>query len=95
MLHIFLEIKTFQVTFFLNWDSNGFDQSFEDVIRVEATAISTPLERVPLYNLQSGKEPIMLLKSSQAISISDLFNVDTPTMNSLIRLLPTSSVLEL
>lgn len=83
--HIFLEIKTFQVTFFLNWDSNGFDQSFEDVIRVEATAISTPLERVPLYNLQSGKEPIMLLKSSQAISISDIFNVDTPTMNSFIR----------
>lgn len=38
-----------------------------DVAAREATAISTPLDNVPLYTVPIGEEvPITLLKSSQA-----------------------------
>lgn len=45
---------------------------------VDVTAISTPFDSVPLYNVQFDKEPIMLLKSSQAVSSSDRLNAGTP-----------------
>ena len=65
-------------TFFLNCASKVFDQSFDDVAETEATAISTPLDKVPLYILPMGEVPITLLKSSHAASISDLFSFGTP-----------------
>lgn len=68
----------FFYTFFLNWASNFFDQSSGDVTALDVTAISTPLERVPLYTIPSEKEPIILLKSSQAASSSGRWSFGTP-----------------
>lgn len=48
---------------------------------MHVTAISTPLERVPLYMLPSEKHPIILLKSSQAATSSDRFSFGTPERN--------------
>ena len=58
-----------------------FDQSFEDLILVETTAISTPLESVPLYMVESSELSTMLLKSSQAVSSSPRFNLGTPVFH--------------
>jgi hypothetical protein len=51
----------------------------------EATAISTPLDKVPLYKVPIGELPITLLKSSHAASRSDLFSFGTPEMHKNIR----------
>lgn len=67
--------------FFLYWDSHSFDQSFLDDIKLDTTAISTPLDNVPLYSMQLAVEPIILLKSSQAASSSDRFSEGTPVTN--------------
>lgn len=67
-------------TFFLNWDSHCLDQSFADFILLAITAISTPLDNVPLYSTPSDNEPIILLKSSQAVSSSDLLSAGTPSI---------------
>lgn len=72
------EEALFPFTFFLNCSSLVFDQSAFDVTAVDVTAISTPLERVPLYTVMSEKEPIILLKSSQAASSSDRLSFGTP-----------------
>lgn len=46
---------------------------------VEATAISTPLESVPLYKVATPSSVlIILLKSSHAVSSSPRFNLGTP-----------------
>ena len=47
---------------------------------LDITAISTPLDNVPLYSMQSDKEPTMLLKPSQAVSISDRLSEGTPAI---------------
>ena len=47
-------------------------------VLTDATAISTPLDRVPLYTVPMGEVPITLLKSSQAVSSSDLLSFGTP-----------------
>lgn len=73
----------FSSTFFLNCSSLDFDQSAFDVTAVDVTAISTPLERVPLYTVMSEKEPIILLKSSQAASSSDRLSFGTPDMTTV------------
>lgn len=73
-----LKEDLFACTFFLNCSSLVFDQSAFDVTAVDVTAISTPLERVPLYTVISEKEPIILLKSSQAASSSDRLSFGTP-----------------
>lgn len=65
-------------TFFLKCISARFDQSFADAIVVDATAISTPLDNVPLKIVQFGKVQIILLKSSQAVTNSARFNLGTP-----------------
>lgn len=39
---------TCHLTFFLKVNSEHLDQSFREVIEVETTAISTPLDKVPL-----------------------------------------------
>jgi hypothetical protein len=72
------------ITFLLYCDSLSFDQSFADVTKLEATAISAPLDKVPLYNMQLDVEPIILLKSSHATSSSDRFSADTPTNMNLV-----------
>ena len=63
---------------FLNWASRVFDQSLDDVAATDATAISTPLDKVPLYTVPMDEVPITLLKSSHAASSSDLFSFGTP-----------------
>lgn len=70
-------------TFFLNCSSKVFDQSSRDFTAIDVTAISTPLDRVPLYTVPSENEPIMLLKSSQAATISDRLSFGTPEMENL------------
>lgn len=65
-------------TLFLKRLSRCFDQSLAEVAVTEATAISTPLDSVPLYTVPNDVEPITLLKSSQAASSSDLFSFGTP-----------------
>lgn len=65
-------------TFFLNWVSKVLVQLLDNVTETEATAISTPLDKVPLYNVPIGELPITLLKSSHAASRSDLFSFGTP-----------------
>jgi len=55
------------------------DQSSRELIVVEITAISTPLDSVPLYTIYESPLVIMLLKSSHAVSSSDLFSFGTPT----------------
>lgn len=67
-------------TFFLNCASKLIDQSLADVTATEATAISTPLDKVPLWTVPIGEEPMTLLKSSQAVSSSDLLRFGTPAM---------------
>lgn len=47
---------------------------------VEVTAISTPLDRVPLYTMLPSSVLIMLLKSSQAVSSSGRFSFGTPEL---------------
>ena len=47
---------------------------------VEATAISTPLDKVPLYIVKPSKVATILLKSSQAVSSSGLFSLGTPAV---------------
>ena len=74
-------------TFFLNCVSKFFDQSLADFTGTEATAISTPLDSVPLYTLPIVEEPITLLKSSQAASSSDLFSFRTPEMQVIVHIL--------
>lgn len=67
------------LTFFLNANSARFDHTDAEAIAVEATAISTPLDKVPLYIVAKPScVVIMLLKSSQAVSSSGLFNLGTP-----------------
>jgi len=69
---------------FLNWDSSCSDQSLAEETILDVTAISTPLDSVPLYRKQSDKEPTTLLKSSQAASSSARLREGTPAMgNSL------------
>lgn len=65
-------------TFFKNCTSKFSDQSLADVAATEATAISTPLDNVPLYSVPIDEESITLLKSSQAVSSSDLLSFGTP-----------------
>lgn len=84
------EYKLYQVdqiwvlhALFLNWVSKFFDQSSADFTAVDVTAISTPLDRVPLYTVPSDKEPIILLKSSQAVTSSDRWSFGTPRMQTL------------
>lgn len=67
-----------QSTFCLNRASCTHDQSSLDLVATSVTAISIPLDSLPLYNVQSGKEPRILLKSSQALSISSRLSDDTP-----------------
>lgn len=55
-----------------------FVHSLAEAVATEATAISTPLDSVPLNNVPMGQDPITLLKSSQAASISDLLSLGTP-----------------
>ncbi|RRT45548.1 hypothetical protein B296_00030552 [Ensete ventricosum] len=43
---------------------------------VETTAISTPLDNVPLYSMHPDREPMILLKSSQAATSSDRLSAD-------------------
>lgn len=43
-----------QQTFFRYVNSALSDQSIEEVTRVEATAISTPLDKVPLYIVKAS-----------------------------------------
>lgn len=74
-------------TFFLNRSSKVFDQYLRDVTAVDVTAISTPLDRVPLYTIPSENVPIILLKSSQASKSSDLLSFGTPEMKTQIFLL--------
>ena len=50
-----------------------------ELIRPETTAISTPLDSVPLYIVHASTLVTILLKSSQAVSSSALFNLGTPT----------------
>jgi hypothetical protein len=68
-------------TFLLKHISEAFDQSQADFTVVDATDISTPLDRVPLNTVHSGQFTIMLLNSSQAASNSSLFNFGTPKCN--------------
>lgn len=65
-------------TFFRKCSCESFDHSLEDAIPVDVTAISTPLDRVPLYTVPVANEQIILLKSSQAASSSDLLSFGTP-----------------
>jgi len=65
-------------TFLLKHISEAFDQSLADFTAVDATDISTPLDRVPLNTEYSGQVTIMLLNSSQAASNSSLFNFGIP-----------------
>lgn len=58
-----------------------FDQSSVDVTIVESTAISTPLDSVPLYMVHFSKLLMILLKSSHAVSNSDRFNFGTPAFH--------------
>lgn len=67
-----------KITLFLKRLSRCFDQSLTEGGATEATAISTPLDNVPLYIVPDEVEPITLLKSSQAASSSDLFSFGTP-----------------
>lgn len=62
----------------MNCSSDRSDHSSADLTEVDTTAVSTPLDRVPLYNAQSDKVPITLLKSSQAASSSALPREGTP-----------------
>lgn len=79
-MHIFYSFKFFS-TLFLNCNSKSLLHSMADVAAREATAISTPLDNVPLYTVPIGEEvPITLLKSSQAAWISDLLRFGTPEM---------------
>ena len=66
-------------TFFRKAISERFDQSLEEEIPVDATAISTPLDSVPLYTVQSSRVLIILLKSSHAVSSSVRFSFGTPS----------------
>jgi len=65
-------------TFFRNWACIFFDQSCDEVAAEDTTAISTPLDRVPLYIVSSCREPIMLLKYSQATSSSARLRLGIP-----------------
>ena len=65
-------------TFFRYAISAFFDQSLEEATVVEATQISTPLDRVPLYAVKPSNVSMILLKSSQAVSSSGRFNLGTP-----------------
>lgn len=74
-----LTSKTISSTFFLNANSACFDHALVEAIAVEATQISTPLDKVPLYKVATPLcVVIMLLKSSHAVSSSALFNLGTP-----------------
>ena len=66
------------VTLFLNCSSELSDQSLAESAEVETTAISTPLDRVPLYSMHSDEEPITLMKSSHAVWSSVLPREGTP-----------------
>lgn len=68
-------------TWFLKWASYSSDHSTADVTIVDVTAISTPLESVPLYNEQLDKEPIMLLNCSHAVSSSNRRSDGTPAID--------------
>jgi hypothetical protein len=49
-----------------------------ELTEVETTAISTPLDRVPLYSVQPDEELLTLMKSSQAACSSALPREGTP-----------------
>lgn len=65
-------------TLFLNCASAIADHPYACFISVDATAISAPHGRVPLYNVHPGSVPITLLKSSHAVSSSDRLNEAMP-----------------
>lgn len=65
-------------TFLRKYSSEHLDQSLVDVAAADVTAISTPLDNVPLNIVQSGKVPIILLKSSQAVSSSARLSFGAP-----------------
>lgn len=69
---------SFILAFFLNCDSIFFGQLLADATIREVTAISTPLDSVPLYTVPIEEEPITLLKSSQAALSSALLSFGTP-----------------
>uniref|UniRef100_A0A7C9EW79 Uncharacterized protein n=1 Tax=Opuntia streptacantha TaxID=393608 RepID=A0A7C9EW79_OPUST len=65
--------------FFLNCLSKFLDQPLADVTGRDITAISIPLESVPLYIFPKEDGPMMLLKSSQAVSSSAFFKLGIPS----------------
>lgn len=68
-------------TLFLKWISFCSDQFSQEVRTLDVTAISVPLESVPLHNVQFDREPIMLLNCSQAVSSSERLSKGTPVNN--------------
>ena len=54
------------------------DQPPAQATVVDTTAISAPHGRVPLYSVNPGSVPIMLLKPSHAASSSDRLNKVIP-----------------
>lgn len=54
-----------------------------EVATRDIAAISTPLENVPLYMVPIDDDPMTLLKSSQAVTSSDLFRFGIPAMEIL------------
>lgn len=73
----FFRIISFS-TFSLNCVSRFLDQSLDAAVEKDITAISTPLDKVPLYKVPTAVEPITLLKSSHADSSSALLSFGTP-----------------
>lgn len=67
-------------TFLLNSLSAQFDHCRDDLIEVDKTAISTPLDSIPLYIKHPEKVSIILLKSSQAVCSSVEFSLGTPAL---------------
>lgn len=65
-------------TFFRKHISERLDHSLSEAADAEITAISTPLESVPLYMVHPPWLSIMLLNSSHAVSSSFRFRFGTP-----------------
>lgn len=70
-------------TLFLYSFSALLDQSLREDTAVDDTAISTPLDNVPLYTMLPPMLLIMLLKSSHAVSSSDRFSFATPATHDI------------
>lgn len=67
-------------TFILNCASRSVDHSSIDLTAMVTTAISAPFDKVPLYIVPNEDDPTKLLKSSHAVSSSDLLSFGTPAM---------------